>query len=207
MLLTDEQLQTLTEQLRAGDNEPLAKLFEHYREPLKRMLRFRMDHRMRGRVDESDVLQETYLDVAQQVEAFREHHEMPLVVWLRLMTQQRMIDLHRRHLGAQMRNAANEISINRADPHAGTSACIAARLVGDLTSPSQQAQRGERLRQLEDALASMNPVDREVLALRHFEELNNNEVAEILGLQKSAASNRYVRALKRLKEVVDHDEV
>lgn len=207
MRIEEEQLESMIQQLREGQDENLAPLFEHYRDKLKRMLWFRMDHRLRTRVDASDVLQEAYLDMARQLPKFREHPEMPFPVWLRLMTTQRMIDLHRRHLGALKRNAAQEISINRGDPHAATSACIAARLAGDITSPSQVAQRDERLRKLQEALSRMNALDREVLALRHFEELNNNEVAEILGLQKSAASNRYVRALKRLKEIVNDDEL
>lgn len=202
----DDRLATLISRLRAGDDSVLGELFSAYRDQLRRMVQFRMDRRVRGRVDASDILQEAYMDAAQHLQRFRDHPEMPFVVWVRLMTTQRLIDVHRKHLGAQMRDAGQEISIDRAPVHAATSACIAAHLVGDVPSPSQEAMREERLRRLEETLDRMDPVDREVLALRHFEELGNNEVAEILGLKKTAASNRYIRALKRLKDIVSHDQ-
>jgi RNA polymerase sigma-70 factor (ECF subfamily) len=127
---------------------------------------------------------------------------MPVFVWLRMITNQRLIDVHRRHLGAKMRDAGQEVSLHRHDVSGGTSMSMAVHLVGHLTSPSQAAIRAELETRLETALNEMDPIDREVLALRHFEELTNNEVAEVLGIQKAAASNRYVRALKRLREIL-----
>jgi RNA polymerase sigma-70 factor (ECF subfamily) len=174
--------------LRDGGEQALADLFSEYRDRLKRMVRFRLDRRLFGRVDASDVLQEAYLDA--------------FFVWLRLITGQTLIDVHRHHLGAQMRGADQEVSMERGGvPHA-SSMCLAAQFVGHLTSPSQAAMRAETLARLQTALDDMDPMDREILALRHFEELGNNEAAEVLGLQKAAASNRYVRALRRLKEAL-----
>jgi len=113
-----------------------------------------------------------------------------------------LIDLCRRHLGAQQRAASREVVL--AQPAVGltTSMSLVAMLVGDQSSPSQAALREERRTLLEQAIEQMDPIDREVLALRHFEELSNGEVAEILGLQPTAASNRYIRALERLKQIL-----
>jgi RNA polymerase sigma-70 factor (ECF subfamily) len=125
-----------------------------------------------------------------------------LFLWLRLVTGERLLIIHRRHLGAQMRDAGQEVSLHRGPFPQATSASLAAQLLGRLTSPTQAAIRAEMQVRLQEALNSMDPLDREVLVLRHFEELSNNETAAVLGIRKSAASNRYVRALKRLKEIL-----
>ncbi len=189
------------ELLKNGDEETLAEVFFNYREKLQRMIRFRLDRRLYGRVDTADVLQEVWLETARRISDYTDNPAVPFFVWLRQLAYQIIIDLHRRHLGAQKRNVNQEVAL--AASNCDTSLSIAARLVGDLTSPSQAAIREERLAQLREALQSMDEIDREVLALRHFEELSNNEVAEILNLQKTAASNRYVRALKRLRQILE----
>jgi RNA polymerase sigma-70 factor (ECF subfamily) len=201
MTSEDSRIERLVEQLREGDDQALAELFLHYRDKLWRMVNFRLDQRLTGRVDADDVLQESYMAAAQRVEHFCKETDMSILVWLRLIVAQTLVDVHRRHLGARMRDARQEVSLH-VSPAQATSISLAAHLLGHLTSPSQAAMRAEMTRRLEDALRSMDPIDREVLALRHFEELTNNEVAEVLGLQKSAASNRYVRALTRLKSIL-----
>jgi RNA polymerase sigma-70 factor (ECF subfamily) len=161
-----------------------------------------MDSRLSGRVDPDDVLQEAYLEVARRIQDYLDQPAVPLFVWLRQITWQILVDTHRRHLVAKARNVNAEV--NRMPSAPGlTSVSLAARLVGGLTSPSQAMLREERLVQVRAALEEMDDIDREVLALRHFEQLTNNEVAEVLGIQKAAASNRYVRALARLKQILD----
>ena len=192
----------LVERLRRGDQQALAKLFAHYRQRMKRMVELRMDRRLQGRADPSDVLQEAYIDAHQRVRHYLAKPQMSFFLWLRQVAMQRLIDVHRRHLGAKMRDARQEVSLYHGDPSAVTSASIAAQLVGHLTSPSQQAARAELIGQVEEALEQMDPVDREVLVLRHFEELANNDIAEVLGITKAAASNRYVRALSRLRSAL-----
>jgi RNA polymerase sigma-70 factor, ECF subfamily len=190
------------ERLRSGGQEAVAELYSSYRERLGRMVRFRMDPRLSGRVDPEDILQEAYMEIARRIQDYLDEPTVPLFVWLRQITWQILVDTHRRHLVAKARNVNAEV--NRLPPDVGmTSVSLAARLVGGLTSPSQAILREERLVQVRDALDEMDEIDREVLALRHFEQLTNNEVAEVLGLQKAAASNRYVRALGRLKQILD----
>jgi RNA polymerase sigma-70 factor, ECF subfamily len=191
------------EMLKSGDADAIAEVFSHHRDKLQRMVRFRLDRRLYGRVDTADVLQDVWLETSRRIEDYTSNPAVPFFVWVRQLAYQIIIDLHRRHLGAQKRNVSQEVSLGKSN--CDTSVSIAAQLAGNLTSPSNVAMRGERLTRLREALDGMDEVDREVLALRHFEELGNNEVAEILGIQKTAASNRYVRALKRLKQVLEAD--
>ena len=163
----------------------------------------RLDRRLQGRVDPSDVLQDAFLDITQRLPEYVAQPEMPFYLWLRLLTGQRLLALHRRHLGAQMRDAGQEVSLYRGALPQASSASLAAQLLGRLTSPTQAAIRAELQIKLQEALNELDPIDREILTLRHFEELTNNETATVLGLQKAAASNRYVRALKRLKTVLN----
>jgi RNA polymerase sigma-70 factor (ECF subfamily) len=200
-----DEIKHLLERLGKGDQGALGELFDHYRAALRRMVALRLDHRLNGRVSPSDVLQEAYIDAVKRVGHYFEKPELPFLGWLRLIVGQRLVDLHRQHLGAQLRDARQELSLDATAWPAASSVCLAAELVGELTSPSNAAARNESLAQLEEALNQMDPMDREVLALRHFEELSNSEVAEILGIGKAAASKRYVRALARLKDVLASD--
>jgi RNA polymerase sigma-70 factor (ECF subfamily) len=200
MTETDTNSDELQARLRNGDTTALGELFSLNRERLWRMVSFRLDQRLRGRVDADDVLQEAYLDAAQRIDHYLNNTSMSFFVWLRQIVLQTMIDLHRQHLGAQMRNAAREVSLHGAGYPQATSISLAAHLLGNLTSPSQAAMREEVSIQLEKALDSMSEIDRE--ALRHFEELTNSEVAEVLDIQQKAASIRYVRALARLKDIL-----
>ena len=192
----------LLKRVRAGDGDALAELFDRHRDRLKRMVRLRLDRRLQGRVDPSDVLQDAYLDVARRAAEYADNPAMPLYLWLRFLTGQRLLMIHRHHLGTQMRDAGQEVSLHRGAIPQASSASLAAVLLGLHTSPTQAALRAEMQLRLQEVLNSMEHLDREVLVLRHFEELSNNETAEVLGLQKSAASNRYIRALKRLKSAL-----
>jgi len=188
MELPDDPLERA---LRAGDDQTLAPLFELHRERLQRMCHYRLDPRLVGRIDAEDVLQDSYLEAGKRLGAFRAD-DKPFFVWMRLITLQTMIDLHRKHLGTKMRSAGREVS-------APASHTMSGFFVGRFTSPSGAVMREEARLKIEQALDSMDEIDREVLVLRHFEELSNKEAAEVLGIQENAASNRYVRALGRLK--------
>lgn len=190
------------EVLRLRGEAGLAELFARYEDRLRRLAQFRLDPRLAGRVDAGDVLQEVYLVAARRYPEYVENPAVSFFVWLRQLTIQILVDIHRHNLKAQRRDANREVSIQHRAGSPGSSLSLAAQLVGNLTSPSQAAIRDELLEELRVAFDSMDEIDREVLTLRHFEELSNNEVAEILGLQKSAASNRYVRALKRLRQIM-----
>jgi RNA polymerase sigma-70 factor (ECF subfamily) len=193
----------LLRRLERGDERALSELFARHRERLRRMVRLRLDRRLQGRVDASDVLQEAHLEVARRAGEYIARPTMPPFLWLRFLTEQALLGLHRHHLGARMRDAAQEVSLRRCGPPQATSVSLAEMLLGRLTSPTLAARRAEMQIRLQEVINAMDPLDREVLALRHFEELTNGEVAQVLGLSRSAASQRYLRALARLKDILE----
>jgi RNA polymerase sigma-70 factor (ECF subfamily) len=192
----------LLERLHRDAPQAVAEEFARYRERLQRMVEFRLDLRLRGRVSTSDILQEAYIDALKRLPHFEAAPDVPFFIWLRTITIQRLIDVHRQHLGAQARDVNKEVRLGAGDSIEASSEKMAA-VFGDLTSPSQAAQRAERMEILRVAIDRLDPMDREVLALRHFEELSNQEVAAALGIQSAAASKRYVRAVERLKIALD----
>jgi RNA polymerase sigma-70 factor (ECF subfamily) len=203
-IMTDPSNETsdLLHRAGTGDTAALGALLESHRKRLRRMVRLRLDPRLQGRVDPSDVLQEAFLQAAQRLAQYLREPKMPFFLWLRFLTGQKLLELRRRHLGAEARDAGREVSLYQGAMPEASSACLAAQLMGKLTAPLQAAIRAEMKLRLQEALNCMDPTDREVLALRHFEQLNNTETAEVLGLTPSGASSRYLRALKRLKDIM-----
>jgi RNA polymerase sigma-70 factor (ECF subfamily) len=197
-----QQLDALIQQAAAGDQRAATALFVHFRERLLRMVRLRMDHRLRGRVDSEDIIQEAYLDAAQRLKEYACKPTMSFFLWLRFLAGQKLIDAQRHHLGVEKRNAGREVSLYRGPMPEATSASLAAQLLGRLTSPSLAAIRAETQIKVQEVLNSMDPIDREVLVLRHFEHTSNGEAAELLGISPAAASKRYITALKRLKVIL-----
>ena len=194
---------TLLGRAAAGDGPALAELFERQRSRLELMLRLRLDRRLQGRLDPADVLQESYLEVARRFpEYLANDGAMSFYLWVRLLTGQKLAELHRRHLGAKMRDAALEVTFHRGSMPRASSASLAELLMGRLTTASRAAIRVETRLRVQAALNSMDPIDREVLVLRHFEMLSNEETARVLGIKPTAASNRHIRALRRLEEIL-----
>lgn len=189
-------------QLQAGEDGALADLFSLYQPRLERIVRFRLDHRLARRVSEADVIQEAYLNASKRLQHFIQQEDFPFFVWLRLIVNQTLVDLQRQHLQAGIRDVRKEVSLERPGLSAQTSLAMAAVLVGKMTSASQAFSRVERVATLEQALNQMEEIDREVIALRHFEELSNHEVAKVLGIDEQASSKRYVRAMKRMKDIL-----
>jgi RNA polymerase sigma-70 factor, ECF subfamily len=185
-----------------GEQRAWELLLAKHRDRLRRMVALRLDRRLQGRVDASDVIQEASLEAVRRLPEYLKNPKMPFYLWLRFLTGQRLIEQHRIHLGAKARDAVREIALYQGALPQTSSAALAAQLLGRLTSPSEAAIRAERRIRMQEALNSMDPTDREVLALRHYEQLSNSEVASVLGLDKSAASKRYARAVVRLKEIL-----
>jgi RNA polymerase sigma-70 factor (ECF subfamily) len=186
----------------AGDGQALGGLFDRHRDRLRRMVQVRLDRRLQGRIDPSDVLQEAYLELARSLADYLRNPAVPFFLWLRYITGMKLQALHRHHLGTKARDAGREVSLHRGALPRASSVSLAAQLLGRHTTPSQAAVRAELRARVQEALSCMEALDREVLALRHFEQLSNAETAEVLGLSETAASNRFVRALKRLKKAL-----
>ena len=190
------------DRLRGGDRLALAALFDRHRDRLRRMVELRIDSRLRARLDASDVLQEAFLDVAHDLDAYLADPKLPPLLWLRLHVGRRLTTLHRQHLGTKMRDAGLEISLYQGALPEASSAALASMLLGRQTSPTQAVVRAERMLRVQEALNSIDPIDREVLALRHFEQLGRAEAAQVLGITQEAGAKRYFRALKRLKDAL-----
>jgi RNA polymerase sigma-70 factor (ECF subfamily) len=186
-----------------GDESALAALFDLYRERLERMVKIRLDRRLQRRVDPADVVQETWVAVQRKFPKYAADSELPFFLWIRLETGQKLIDMHRMHLGTKMRDAGQEISLHRGGLPSVASITLAEQLLGRFSTASQAAMRAELKIKVQDALNGMDEHDREMLVLRHFEELTNSEAALALGISPTAACNRYVRALQRLKRVFE----
>ncbi len=194
------------EQLRraaAGDEEALNALFEAHRDRLLRMVHLRLSRRLAGRIDDSDVLQEAYVEAARKLAEYAREPKLPLFLWLRRLTALKLAEVHRHHLGTQLRDADREVTLHRGGLPLADSVSLAAQLLGTLTTPSQAAIKAETRLLVQEALNGMDPIDREVLALKHFEQLSTTEIAEVLGLSKAGAGSRYLRAIKRLRSILE----
>ncbi len=186
-----------------ADVSELARVLELERPRLEQMLELRLHPRVAGRIDAEDILQDTFLEASRRLEEF--HRSKPfssLFLWLRFLAVQRLHQEHRRHFGAH-RDAAREVSIFRSGIPDASSVVLAARLVGHFTSPSNAAARAESKLRLEDAINRMKPLDREILALRHYEGLTSVEAAQVLELEEDTARKRYLRALRRLSALIE----
>ena len=181
-----------------GDGRCLEELFTRYRPRLKRMVKLRLDPRVQGRVDPSDVLQQAYLDSCRRLADYLREPALPFFLWLRQLAGHRLELAHRQHLGPEAAGAGRELSLYRGALPEAPAAALAAGLLGKAAAPaSRRPGSGSKVR-IQEALNGMDALDREVLALRHFEQLSTAETALVLGLTESAAGNRYLRALERL---------
>jgi RNA polymerase sigma-70 factor (ECF subfamily) len=186
-----------------GEEQAFQELFTRYRDRLKRMVHLRLSRRLQGRVDDSDVLQEAYLEASRRLPEYVAAPGLPFYIWLRHLTGLKLTEVHRRHLGTQLRDADREVTLHRGGLPEADSVSLAAQLLGKLTTPSQAAIKAETRLFVQEALNSMDPLDREVLALKHFEQLSTSEIAEVLGLSKAGAGSRYLRAIKHLREILE----
>lgn len=199
----DSRVVELSQRIIHGDRQALAELFSLYRPRLWRMVNFRLHPRLQGRVDPDDVLQDAWLMAVNRIEYFLRDASHSSFIWFRLIVNQALVETHRHHLGAEKRDAGRDVSVHSAWAAESTSSSMAFHLSGHLTSPSSAVNRAERAKQLDAILQGMNETDREVLALRHFEELTNSETAKVLNMSEQAASGRYIRALGRLKQILE----
>ena len=183
------------------DAGAISELFGRHRERLRKMIRLRLDWRLRGRVSSSSLLDQIFDDAREHIAEFQSKPGGSFFLWLRELTAQRLEAIHREQLGDRGGETVRELQLNRGSLPNVTPAAMAAQLLGD-RSAHQTAARAELLTRLQGALNGMDALDREILALRNFEELTIDEAAAVLGITKSAATVRYLLAVKRLNEVL-----
>ncbi len=202
-----DETDALVRRTSAGDSRALEDLFSRHRERLRRMVHARLDGRLRAHVvDDNDVVQEIYCTAARRLDEYLAAPKLPFFLWLRGLGIQTLVDLHRKYLDTKARDVRREVRLRCRPAPEASSVALAAHLLGTCSTPSEHAQRAELKLRLEEALDSMDAMDREVLILRHYEELTHREIALELGIERSAASKRYFRALARIKRILS-DEV
>ena len=207
MINQPPETEALLARAASGDGAAWGALLMAHQDRLTKMVGSRMDARLRGRVDAADVVQEAFAEASAHQDNYfcgagGPAASTPLFLWLRGVVSNKLLELHRHHLGTQMRDAKRERPIDGTWRPEETSAALYDHLTAGVTRPSVAAARGEIRTRLADALGAMDAADREVLALRHFEQLSNGEAAQVLGIQERAAAKRYLRALGRLKGIL-----
>jgi RNA polymerase sigma-70 factor (ECF subfamily) len=188
----------LVARARDGDESALSELFEARRARLVRMVELRIDPSLRRRLDPADVVQEVWLDLSRRLPEWRAQESLPFSVWVRLMTSRALVDAQRRHLAAHKRDALREVPIRETRTNISAVCCADAFLASN-TSPTRAVERDEIRARVITALEELDGIDREIVALRHFEGLSNEEAAAELSIEPAAASKRFVRALLRLR--------
>ena len=196
---SDENLIDRLRQAQQNNPDQVGEILLEYRADLRRMIQLRMDRRLQGRVDPSDIIQEAYIEVTERLAEYLRDPRMPFKLWVRFLTTQKLMQTARRHLDVKGRDVNREISIYQGMPMA-TSAVLAKKLAGQITTPSENVIKEELRMQLQNTLDEMETIDREIIALRHFEHLTLKECAQILDISYTSACNRYIRALERLKQ-------
>jgi RNA polymerase sigma-70 factor (ECF subfamily) len=198
----DDALMEMVRAAAAGDDDAWRDLLDRFHARLRRLVKLRMDPRVMGRLDPSDVLQDTYMDAREQLPAYLADPKYPFFLWLRLLTGNRLNKLHRFHLGQQVRDVTREVPLLGGSMPEASSTAIAAQLLGRDSEPPEHAAQAEIYGRVVEAVNGLDVLDREVLALRHFERLSTAEIAEVLGITVAAARKRYLRALARLRAVI-----
>jgi RNA polymerase sigma-70 factor (ECF subfamily) len=196
------ETQELLNRLRRGEAGAVGPLLAAHREPLRRMVGFRLDPAIARRVDASDIVQEVLLEASRRLADYLRAPAMPFHLWLRHIARDHVIDAHRRHRQAQRRSLDREQPIVPAAFADRSSLELADQFLDPEATPASAAIRNELERRLQDALTSLDEDDREIILMRHFEQLSNQDVASVLGLTEAAASMRYLRALRRLRAVL-----
>jgi RNA polymerase sigma-70 factor (ECF subfamily) len=192
----------LLRRVAAGDQASWGVLLTRHEDRLRRMVAFRIDQRLQGRIDPQDVIQEAFLEATERRAEYFQNPSITFHLWMRGIVGNKLRELHRSHLGTKMRDAGREVSLYRGSMPEANSAALADQLLGHATRPSEAAIRAEVKIRLQEALNVMDPIDREVIALRHFEQLTPAETAHVLSIKEKAAGMRYLRALKRLKDIL-----
>jgi RNA polymerase sigma-70 factor, ECF subfamily len=195
--------------LKAAENQAAGaadELLGEFREPLRRMIGMRLDPAIARRVDASDIVQDVLLEANQRLTSYLKKPDMPFHLWLRHLAQDRIIDTHRRHRLAQRRSIDKEQSIEKPAWQDESSIGFAQQFVDTERTPASEAIQKELQRKLADAVNQLEDDDREIILMRHHEQLSNQEVATALKLTEAAASMRYLRAVRRLKALLIPDQ-
>ncbi len=185
-----------------GDDGAVNRLLDRHRNALHRMIQLRLDQKIQGRVDVSDVVQEVLVEASRRLPRYLDNPVMAFHLWVRQIAKDRIIDAHRRHRGSAKRSVDREQSLAVPAATDQSTYDLAAQIRDPELTPAAAATRQEMAQLVEQALGRLGEQDCEVIIMRHYEQLSNAEIAEALGLTEPAASMRYLRAVRRLKQAL-----
>jgi RNA polymerase sigma-70 factor, ECF subfamily len=187
----------LLERVQAGDQQAFEQLFSCHRDYLRQVIGMRLDPRLRPRLDPSDVVQETQMEAFRRLADYLERRPMSFRLWLRKTACERLLMMQRYHQKAARRSVDREVSL----PDRSSFQLVRQLLVNG-SRPSERLNRAELARRVGKVLAQLSETDREIVLMRNLEALSNHEVAEVLQIEPAAASQRYGRALLRLRKLL-----
>jgi RNA polymerase sigma-70 factor (ECF subfamily) len=197
------QTQDLLNRARQGDKFAVDQLLAVHRDSLRRAVQLRLDPALAGRIDASDVVQDALFEVSRRLSEYLQKPDMPFHLWIRHIARDHVIDAHRKHRQAQRRSVDRERSIQPGIFADQSSIQLAAQFIDQELTPASAAVRQEIERRLQQAVSALDEEDRELILMRHFEQLSNQEIAKLLGLSEPAASMRYLRAVRRLRGLLE----
>lgn len=197
-----EKTEALLEQARQGDEDAINSLIDRHRNALRHLVRMRLDRKIQRRVDVSDVVQDVLIEANRRLKTYLENPVMPFHLWVRHIARDRIIDAHRRHRGSAKRSVDKEQPMVIPGGFDQSSIILAAQLVDREKTPAASIMEKELAKRVEEAITDLDDLDAEVIVMRHYEQLTNQEIAQALGLTEPAASMRYLRAVRRLRDLM-----
>jgi len=200
-----EQTDELLLAAKNGDSQAVNRLLEKHRGPVRRLVEMRLDKKVQRRVDVSDVVQEVMVEASGRLEKYLNDPGMAFHLWLRQIAWDHIIDTYRRHRVSAKRNMDREQPMTAPAGQDNSTAELAIQLCDPAMTPAAAAMQHEITKRVEAAIERLNDQDREVIIMRHYEHLSNLEIAEVLKLNPPAASMRYLRAIRRLRELLDDE--
>ncbi len=198
----NEKTLELLEGVRRGDENAANRLLDRHRDALRQLVAMRLDRKIQGRVDASDIVQDVMIEANRRLEKYLENPVMPFHLWLRHMAKDRLIDAHRRHRGSAKRSVDREQAMVAFGGMDHSTMELAAQLADGEMTPAAAATMQELQKRFEAAISELPELDQEIILMRHFEQLSNQEAAQVLQLSEPASSMRYLRAMRRLRELL-----
>lgn len=199
----DEKTEQLLDGIREGKDGAADRLLERHRDPLRRMIEMRMDQKIKQRVDASDIVQEVMIEANRRLQKYLENPVMPFHLWIRQMARDRLIDAHRRHRGSEKRSVDREKAMVAPGAMDRSTIELAAQLCDAEMTPAEAATMKELHQRFQNAIEELDENDREIVIMRHVEQLTNQDVAAALDLSEPAASMRYLRAIRKLRTLLN----
>jgi len=197
-----EQIKPLLNQAKEGDDSAVNALMDQHRNSLRQLIRMRLDQKIQRRIDVSDVVQDVLIEANRRLQRYLADPIMPFHLWLRQIAKDRIIDAHRRHRVSAKRSVDREQQLAAPRGYDQSSVHLASLLGDDQLTPAAAAVQQELAQRVEEAIAQLEERDCEIIVMRHYEHLSNQEIGEVLNLSEPAASMRYLRAIRRLKKLM-----